>query len=107
MPHRTRAQQRADEIDLTPTALLAEIERLRAELAAAQVEASEYLAGLQRERAEFQNSRRRTAEERDRDAGLAADGLIRKVLALADDFDRAFEARPEALAGLKFCGSTE
>ncbi len=98
MPHRTRAQQRADEIDVTPTALLAEIERLRAELEATQVEASEYLAGLQRERAEFQNFRRRTAEERERDAGLAADGLIRKVLALADDFDRAIEARPEALA---------
>jgi molecular chaperone GrpE len=98
MPHRTRAQQRADEIDVTPTTLLAEIERLRAELAAAQVEASDYLAGLQRERAEFQNFRRRTAEERERDAGLAADGLIRKVLALADDFDRAIESRPEALA---------
>jgi molecular chaperone GrpE len=99
MPHRTRAQQRIDEIDVSAPALLAEIERLRTELEAAQAEASEYLAGLQRERAEFQNFRRRTAEERERDAGLAADGLIRKVLALADDFDRAIESRPEALAG--------
>ena len=71
MPRRTRAQQRADEIDVSPTTLLAEIERLRAELEATQAEASEYLAGLQRERAEFQNFRRRTAEERERDAGLA------------------------------------
>ena len=99
MPHRTRAQQRVDEIDVSPTALLAEIERLNAELEAAQAQAAEYLAGLQRERAEFQNFRRRTSEERERDAGLAADGLIRKVLALADDFDRAIETRPEALAG--------
>jgi molecular chaperone GrpE len=99
MPHRTRAQQRTDEIDVSPTALLAEIERLRTELEATQGEASEYLTGLQRERAEFQNFRRRTAEERERDAGLAADGLIRKVLALADDFDRAIETRPEGLAG--------
>ncbi len=44
------------------------------------------------------NFRRRTADERERDAGLAADGLLRKVLALADDFDRAIDARPEALA---------
>jgi len=61
-------------------------------------QAAEYLAGLQRERAEFTNFRRRTADERERDAGLAADGLLRKVLALADDFDRAIDARPEALA---------
>ena len=27
--------------------------------------------------------------------GLAGEDLIRKVLALADDFDRAIEARPE------------
>jgi molecular chaperone GrpE len=99
MPHRTRAQQRIDEIDVSPAALLAEIERLKAALETASAESAEYLAGLQRERAEFQNFRRRTSEERERDAGLAADGLIRKVLALADDFDRAIETRPEGLAG--------
>jgi molecular chaperone GrpE len=98
-PHRTRAQERIDELDVSPTALLAEIERLQAELAASGVKAEEYLAGLQRERAEFQNYKRRTAEEREASLGLAAEGLISKVIALADDFDRAIEARPEALAG--------
>lgn len=98
MPHRTRAQQRADEIDISPTKLLAEIDQLKAELEIAINQAAEYLAGLQRERAEFTNFRRRTADERERDAGLAADGLLRKVLGVADDFDRAIEARPEALA---------
>ncbi len=97
-PHRTRGQQRSDEIDLSPAKLVATIEGLRAELEAAKAEAADYLAGLQRERAEFQNFRRRSGEERVRDSGLAADGLIRKVLALADDFDRAIEARPAALA---------
>jgi molecular chaperone GrpE len=99
MPHRTRAQQRADEIDLSPTRLLAEIDQLKTELEAAKAQAAEYLVGLQRERAEFQNFRRRTAEERERDAGLAGDFLLAKVLGLADDFDRAIEARPAALAG--------
>jgi molecular chaperone GrpE len=99
MPHRTRAQQRADEIDLSPTTLLAEIDQLKTELEAAQAQAADYLAGLQRERAEFQNFRRRTTEERERDAGLAGDFLLAKVLGLADDFDRAIEARPAALAG--------
>jgi molecular chaperone GrpE len=95
---RTRAQERADDIDLRPTKLLADIEALRAELGSTKAQADEYLAALQRERAEFLNFKRRTAEERERDLGLAAEDLIRKVLALADDFDRAIEARPESIA---------
>ena len=55
----------------------------------------EYLAALQRERAEFMNFKRRTSEEREAMLGLAAEGLIRKVLALADDFDLAVEHRQE------------
>jgi molecular chaperone GrpE len=58
-------------------------------------ERDEFLAALQRERAEFMNFKRRTAEERDATLGLAAESLIRKVLALADDFDLAVEHRPE------------
>ena len=58
-------------------------------------ERDEYLAALQRERAEFLNFKRRTSEEREAMLGLAAEGLIRKVLALADDFDLAVEHRPE------------
>jgi molecular chaperone GrpE len=96
--HRTRAQQRADEVDISPTTLLAEIERLAAESSAARAQSDEYMVALQRERAEFQNFKRRTAEERQRDLGLAAEDLIRKVLALADDFDRAIDARPESIA---------
>ena len=57
-------------------------------------ERDEYLAALQRERAEFVNFKRRTADEREAMLGLAAEGLIRKVLALADDFDLAVEHRP-------------
>jgi molecular chaperone GrpE len=96
--HRTRAEERADEIDISPTKLLAEIEALRAEAETARTQAEEYLAALQRERAEFLNFKRRTAEERQRDLGLAAEDLIRKVLNVADDFDRAIEARPESIA---------
>jgi molecular chaperone GrpE len=96
--HKTRAEERAAEIDISPTTLLAEIDTLRASLTAAQTQADEYLLALQRERAEFLNFKRRTAEERQRDLGLAAEDLIRKVLVLADDFDRAIEARPDAIA---------
>lgn len=98
MDRRTRAQQRADEIDISPTKLLAQIEALTAERDAAAGERDEFLAALQRERAEFVNFRRRTAEERQAMLGLAAEGLISKVLTLADDFDRAIEARPPTIA---------
>lgn len=96
--HRTRAKERADAIDVSPTALLAELEVARGELEAARLQSDEYLTALQRERAEFLNFRRRTEEARVRDLGLAAEDLIRKVLTLADDFDLAIEQRPDSIA---------
>ena len=99
MPQRTRAEERIDEIDISPTKLLADIEQLRGELQATTAKADEYLAGLQRERAEFSNYRRRTSEEREAMLGLAGEDLIRKVLAIADDFDLAIDNRPADLAG--------
>ena len=98
MDRRTRAQQRAEEIDITPTKLLADIERLTAERDAALAEKDEFLGALQRERAEFVNYKRRTAEERQAMIGLAGESLIGKVIVLADDFDRAIEARPAVIA---------
>jgi molecular chaperone GrpE len=97
--HRTRAQEREDGIDVSPSALAAQIETLTGELDAARKTGDEYLGALQRERAEFQNFKRRTTEERLRDLGLAGEDLIRKVLTVADDFDRAIEARPESIVG--------
>ena len=97
MTNKTRAQERIDEVDISPTKLLADVEAARAETAAARAKADEYLGALQRERAEFLNFKRRTSEERERDLGLAADALISKVLQLADDFDRAIEAMPSTL----------
>ena len=69
--HRTRAEARADDIDIRPTKLLADIEELRGELEETRRQSDEYLVALQRERAEFLNFKRRTAEERERDLGLA------------------------------------
>ena len=95
---RTRAQERTDDIDISPTALVGQIETLTTERDEATRVAEEYLVALQRERAEFQNFKRRTTEERMRDLGLAGEDLIRKVLSVADDFDRAIEARPPSIA---------
>ena len=80
--HKTRAEERADEIDISPTKLLADIEALTGERGRRDGRRpTSTSTALQRERAEFLNFKRRTAEERQRDLGLAAEDLIRKVLA--------------------------
>jgi molecular chaperone GrpE len=98
MARKTRAEERIEELDVSPTALIAELDEAKAARDEATAKADEYLTALQRERAEFENFKRRTAEERERDLGLAGEDLIRKVLAVADDFDRAIDNRPAALA---------
>ena len=98
MPQRTRAEERAAEIDISPTKLLADIERLTKERDDAVAQADDYLAGLQRERAEFLNYKRRTEQEGAAAASRAADSLRLKVVDALDDFDRAIEARPPELA---------
>jgi molecular chaperone GrpE len=67
-------------------------------LAAALLERDEQIAAHQRTAADFANFRRRTAEEREREAGLASESLLFKTLAVADDMDRALAAVPENLA---------
>jgi molecular chaperone GrpE len=99
MTRKTRAEERIEALETAPTALLEQLEALRAERDEAVAKTDEYLAALQRERAEFTNFKRRTAEERQRDLGLAGVDLITKVLNLADDFDRAIDTRPAELDG--------
>jgi molecular chaperone GrpE len=111
---RTRADERIDALDTSPAGIAAQLEAIRAESdakvkaavgeheearAKAEAERDEYLAALQRERAEFTNFRARTSRERDQERGLAGVDLITKVLILADDFDRAIESRPAGLEG--------
>ena len=57
--------------------------------------AAQYLDALQRERASFINYRRRAEQERAEFAQYAADNLLKKLLPVVDDFDRALQAIPE------------
>jgi molecular chaperone GrpE len=82
--------------------LTAEIDRLRIDLEAARAEMAEHKASLQRTAADFANYRRRTAEDRERELGLAGESLLRKVLAVADDFDRALDAMPDELKAVSW-----
>jgi molecular chaperone GrpE len=92
----------ADAPDQPDAEQTAEIDRLRAELDAAQTQASEHMATLQRTAADFANYKRRTAEDRERELGLASEFLLRKVLVIADDFDRALDAMPAELQSVSW-----
>ncbi len=91
---RTRAEERIAELDASPQALSAELDQLRQQLEAAQQEAAENKAGWQRASADFANYKRRTEQERDAMFGLANETLLIKMLAVADDFDRAIATVP-------------
>jgi molecular chaperone GrpE len=91
---RTRADERIASLDASAAGLAGQVEELRGQLELAQQEAADNKAAWQRAAADFANYRRRTEEDRLRDLGLANEMLIRKVLALADDFDLAVDHVP-------------
>ncbi len=67
-------------------------------LEAALLERDEQIAAHQRIAADFANFRRRAAEEREREEGLASEALLLKTIAVVDDLDRALASPPAALA---------
>lgn len=68
-----------------------ELEQLRAESA-------ELLDTLQRSRAEFANYRRRVEQERELSRQRATEDIVRKLLPIADDFERALKSVPDEIA---------
>lgn len=77
--------------DTTAEAPLNDAEALRQ----AQAQLSEYRELLQRERANFINFRRRAEQERVETQQYATLQLIKKLLPVADDFERALAAAPD------------
>jgi molecular chaperone GrpE len=61
------------------------------ELAAAQKERDEYLDALQRLKAEFDNYRKRVARDQGDLVARAAERLVRELLPVLDDLERALE----------------
>jgi molecular chaperone GrpE len=92
---KTIGEQRVEQIK-TPsrTELMEKLEELTRELAAAQASAEEHRYNWQRSAADFANYKRRTDEERATLAAFSTAGLIAKLLAVLDDFDRALENVP-------------
>jgi molecular chaperone GrpE len=76
-------------------AAAAEAAKAAEELAAARRERDEYLDALQRLKAEFDNYRKRVAREQDSVRVRAAEHLVKQLLPLLDDLERAVEAAVE------------
>ncbi len=68
-----------------------------AALEAAKKQAAEYLDGWQRSRAEFANYRKRQENELGQLRSFATADLIKRLLPVMDDFDRASKTMPDAL----------
>jgi molecular chaperone GrpE len=88
-----------EELDKEP----GELERLQEELEKANAQASEYLDGWQRAQAEFSNYKKRQEAERAQVMALANATLLRKLLPVVDDFERALETLPTNLSQLTWC----
>ena len=74
-----------------------ELEELRGELEEARAQAAEYLDGWQRAQAEFSNYKKRQDAERSQMIAMASADLLRKLLPVVDDFERAVDTLPENL----------
>jgi molecular chaperone GrpE len=92
--NRTRADERIADLDTSPARLAAELDEMRTRAETAEAELADAKIGWQRTAADFQNYRRRTEQERADLAAMASEGLLRKVLGIADDFDRAVAHAP-------------
>jgi molecular chaperone GrpE len=75
-----------------------QLQALQAELEQAQAQATEYLDGWQRARAEFANYKRRVETEREELRRVSNEALLLKLLPVVDDFERALQTLPEELA---------
>jgi len=81
-------EQPSDTLSQGPSPL----EELEARLAAAEAQRDEYLADLKRLAAEYDNYRKRAAREQERLVAHAHERLVRELLPVLDDFERALEA---------------
>lgn len=78
-----------------------EITALADELEAVRIERDEYLDGLRRMKAELENSRKRQERERTRLAQLASEKLVRELLPVLDNLERALEAEGDIREGVR------
>lgn len=89
-PAAEKAPQEADRL----AALEKQLTEAQALAADSQQKSQEYLDALMRERADFTNFRRRMEQERAQLWGQASAEMIKKLLPVLDDLERALQNRP-------------
>src|SRR5256885_8458922 len=88
------AREQLDEVEEQPEPE-AEGESLEQRLASAEAEAETHLNDLKRLAAEFENYRKRVAREQQALSTRAAERLVKELLPIVDDLERALEAAEE------------
>ena len=78
-----------------------EIAALSKELEALRRERDEYLENMRRMKAEFENSRARLEREHTRSVELASEHLVKELLPILDNLERALEADGEIKEGVE------
>ena len=78
-----------------------EVTALAEELELARRERDEYLADMRRMKAELENSRKRQEKERTRLTQLASERLVRELLPVLDNLERALEAEGDIREGVR------
>jgi molecular chaperone GrpE len=91
------AKQQLDEVEdqQAPVEAEAEGESLEERLATAEAEAQAHLNDLKRLAAEFENYRKRVAREQESLSARAAERLVKELLPIVDDLERALVAAEE------------
>lgn len=79
-----------------------EVERLQEALEEARAEAEEYLDGWRRAQAEFANYKKRQRAEQAKVRELANANLLRKLLPVLDDLERALSTMPKGIDRLSW-----
>ncbi|HMN30977.1 MAG TPA: nucleotide exchange factor GrpE, partial [Caldilineaceae bacterium] len=93
------AEGATDEVaDETVVAEVDQVGQLQEELAATQAKVADLTDRLQRTAAEFQNSRRRQERHLAEEIERASSHLLRRLLPVMDDLNRAFEQTPDDLS---------
>lgn len=91
-----------DEVEEAAPEEISEVERLGEELEQVRAEADEYLDGWRRAQAEFANYKKRQRAEQAKIRELANANLLRKLLPILDDFDRAIATMPDGVQKLSW-----
>jgi molecular chaperone GrpE len=89
------AREQLDEVEAQGPEAEAGDESLEERLVAAEAEAAAHLGDLKRLAAEFENYRKRVARDQEALAARAGERLVKELLPILDDLERALEAAEE------------